>query len=194
MFDDQVHDYFEPSDTAQSRSLLDDLVVASRQENQSAARRLSTIAELFELRRAERGENEEWAVDTWAAVGAEIAAALRISLGKAGSYMNYALAIHRLPAIAAVFAAGGIDMNTFRTLVYRTDLITDQSKVAEVDRLLAARAARWPSMTHGQLVREIDRVVITHDRDALRRTKERARDRDVTVWNDISGLSDVSAR
>lgn len=49
-------------------------------------------------------------------------------------------------------------------------------------------------MTHGQLVREIDRVVITHDRDALRRTKERARDRDVTVWNDISGLSDVSAR
>lgn len=55
--------------------------------------------------------------------------------------------MHRLPAITAVFAAGGIDMNTFRTLVYRTDLITDQSKVAEVDRLLAARAARWPSMT-----------------------------------------------
>lgn len=101
MFDDQVHDYFEPSDTAQSRSLLDDLVVASRQENQSAARRLSKIAELFELRRAERGENEEWAVDTGAAVGAEIAAALRISLGKAGSYMNYALAMHRLPAINA---------------------------------------------------------------------------------------------
>lgn len=194
MFDTRVHDYFEPSDTPQSRSLLDDLVAATHRENRSAAQRLSAIAELFELRRAERGENEEWAVDTWAAVGAEIAAALRISLGKAGSYMNYALAMHRLPAIAAVFAAGGIDMNTFRTLVYRTDLITDAEKLTEVDRLLAARAARWPSMTHGQLVREIDRVVITHDRDAQRRTKERARDRDVTVWDDISGMSDVSAR
>lgn len=194
MFDDPVHDYFEPSDTVQSRSLLEGVVDAARQENRSAARRLSTIAELFELRRAERGEAEDWAVDTWAAVGAEVAAALRISLGKAGSYMNYGLAMHRLPAIAALFTAGDIDMNIFRTMVYRTDLITDHNALKEVDRVLAARAARWPSMTHGQLVREIDRVVITHDRDALRRTRERARDRDVTVWDDNSGLSDVSAR
>lgn len=82
MFDDQVHDYFEPSDTAQSRSLLDDLVVASRQENQSAARRLSKIAELFELRRAERARTRNGPWTPGAAVGAEIAAALRISLAR----------------------------------------------------------------------------------------------------------------
>ncbi|MGV0991725.1 MAG: HNH endonuclease signature motif containing protein [Mycobacterium sp.] len=194
MFDNRVHDYFAPSDTARSQSLLDELVASSRLENQAAARRLSTITELFELRRAERGENPDWAVDTWAAVGAEVAAALRISLGKAGSYMNYGLAMQRLPVLATLFAAGDIDMNIFRTLVYRTDLITNETALAEVDRLLAARVARWPSMTHGQLVREIDRIVVTHDRDAVRRTKERARDRDVTIWTDAGGMSDVSAR
>lgn len=195
MFDDkQVHDHWDPPETAASRSLLDRLAVTSRQENQAAARRLRIIGELFELRRSERGENAEWAVDTWAAVGAEIAAALRVSLGKAGSYMNYGLAMHRLPAVAAVFEAGDIDMNTFRTLVYRTDLITNDAAMAEVDRVLAARAARWPSMTHGRLVREVDRIVVTHDCDAQRRTRERARDRDVTIWDDAAGLSDVSAR
>lgn len=190
----QVHDYWEPPETPESRSLLEELAVTSRRENQAAARRLRIIGDLFELRRAERGENAEWAVDTWAAVGAEIAAALRISLGKAGSQMNYGLAMHRLPAVAAVFEAGDIDMNTFRTLVYRTDLITDEAAMAEVDRILAARAARWPSMTHGRLIREVDRIVITHDRDAKRRTRERARDRDVTIWDDSAGLSDLSAR
>ena len=136
----------------------------------------------------------DWAVDTWAAVGAEVAAALRISLGKASSVMHDAQAMDRLPAIAELFRTGSIDMMTYRTLVYRTALITDDGLIAEVDRQLAARAARWPSMTQGKLAAEIDRVVAKHDRDAVRRTRERARDRDVTIWDDSHGLSDMSAR
>ena len=65
-------------------------------------------------------------MDTWAAVGAEIAAALQISLAKAGQYMNYGLAMLRLPKVAAVFAAGDIDMGVFQAIVYRTELITDR--------------------------------------------------------------------
>ncbi|NBQ42761.1 MAG: hypothetical protein EBU23_09615, partial [Mycobacteriaceae bacterium] len=68
MFGGPVHDYWEPPQTAASRSLIAGIVDAQRAENRAAARRLRNVAELFEMRRAERGEQAEWAVDTWAAV------------------------------------------------------------------------------------------------------------------------------
>jgi hypothetical protein len=54
-------------------------------------------------------------VDTWAAVGAEVAAALQTSVAMAGSYLRYALAMReRLPAASQgdidhtiAFADGG---------------------------------------------------------------------------------------
>ena len=86
------------------------MCVARRTESRAVADRLDAIAELFEPRRAERGECAEWAVDTWAAVGAEVAAAFRISVVMAGSYMRYALAMReRLPQVAEVFRGGDID-------------------------------------------------------------------------------------
>ena len=66
--------------------MLEVLVSQRRAENRCAARRVRAVGEVFEMRRAERGEAEDWAVDTWAAVGAEVAAALGISLGRAGSW------------------------------------------------------------------------------------------------------------
>lgn len=194
MFGGPVHDYWEPPRTAASRSVIAGIVDAQRAENRAAALRLRKVAELFEMRRAERGERAEWAVDTWAAVGAEIAAALGISLGRAGSAMNYGLAMLGLPAVAAVFEAGDIDLATYRTIVYRTTLITDEGARAAVDRQLAARAACWPSMTQGRLAREIDRIIAHVDPDAVRRERERARDRDVTIWAAQDGSADVAAR
>jgi len=79
-------------------SLVEQICTVSRAENQAAARRLRLIGELFVTRRAEHGEEEHWAVDTWAAVGAELAAALHISLGRAGSYIAYGLAMRRRPS------------------------------------------------------------------------------------------------
>lgn len=174
--------------------MIGDICSAGRTENQAAARRLRHIGELFEMRRTERGEEEHWAVDTWAAVGAELAGALRISLGKAGSYLAYALAMRKLPAIAAVFADGDIDMAAFRTIVYRTDLITDDEARTEIDRSIAAWARRWPSMSQGRLSRELDAIISAHDPDAVRRTRDRVRDRDLTVWHNKDGTADISGR
>ena len=127
-------EYFEPSDTAESRALIDRVCVSSRLEPRAAAERLDALGELFELRRVERGEEPDWAVDTWATVGAEVAAALRISLGMAGSYMHYARAMRdRLPQVRA----GDIDYSMFRTIVYRTESITD--------------AEAWPRWMRGWL-------------------------------------------
>lgn len=194
MFGSQLHDYFEPSDTAESRALLTSIRASTRAENQAAARRLSSIAELFELRRRERGEREDWAVDTWAAVGAEVAAALRISLAKAGHLMDYGLAMKTRPAVAAVFIAGDIDAQMFQTIVFRTANITDDAVMAEVDRQLAELAARWPSMTRGRLAAKIDGVVAKHDPDAVRRVRERARDREVVFGDDDRGCTEISGR
>jgi len=174
--------------------MLADLAVAARLENQAAARKLKYAGELFELRRAERGEEEDWAVDTWAAVGAEIAAALRISLGKSGSFMNYGIAMRRLPAVATVFTAGDIDLQTFATIVYRTELITDEAVIAEVDACIAGWAARWLTLGRGRLAREIDRIVFRNDPDAVRRVNERARGREVTFWDAQDGTADMSGR
>jgi hypothetical protein len=194
MFDRWPAEDFEPSDTVESAGLFARLVTVSRLENRAAAQRLRVIADIFEVRRRERGEREDWAVDTWAAVGAEIAAAQRVSLGKANSYMNYALAMFRLPGVAAVFEAGDIDFPLYKTIVYRTHLVTDADAMAEVDAELAAVVARWPSMTQRKLATEIDDFVVRHDPDAVRRIQDRGSDCDVEFWESSDGYVEMTAR
>ncbi|MCW2688597.1 MAG: hypothetical protein JWR37_3487 [Mycobacterium sp.] len=147
-----MFDIFVPADTAETRALIDEVCASSRSEAQACARRLAAIGGFYVLRLRESGETATWAVDTWDAVAAEVAAALRISLAMAGSHLRYARAMReRAPRVAAVFAAGDIDFRMFQTIVYRTDLITDEQVLAVVDGQLAVRAPRWPSMTRGRL-------------------------------------------
>ncbi len=194
MFGSAYHDYWEPPVTAGSQDLIARMRTTSRAENAAAAARLRAVCELFEMRREQRGERADWAVDTWAAVGAEIAAALRVSLAKAGSVMNYATAMLRLPAVAAVFEAGDIDLGVFAAIVFRTECISDEAVMAAVDAELAARVSRWPSMSRGRLDREVDRVVARHDRDALRRSREHLEDRHVSVWDNGDGTAKLDGR
>lgn len=178
--------------TVKPREVIDDLRAAAREENRAAARRAGVAAELFEMRRAERGEAEDWAVDAWAAAGAEIAAAARISLGRAGSWMNLGLALRRLPSSAAVFAAGDIDAQTFGVIAARTELVTDTAALAEIDQRIAVWAAGWLSFGRGRLIREIDRIVVACDPDAVRRTEERTRGREVSIFDYRDGTAEVT--
>ncbi|HOB48862.1 MAG TPA: DUF222 domain-containing protein [Mycobacterium sp.] len=194
MFDNRVHDHWEPPESPESRSLLETLTFARRAENQAAARRLRAAGRLFETRRAERGESEDWAVDSWAAVSAEIAAAASITPGRAGSWIRHGVAMRRLPATAAVFEAGDLDADTFATIAYRTELVTDPDTTERLDRLIAARAARWRARSLGRTIAEIDRLVHQVDRDAVRRRRERIRDREITVWDATEDTADISGR
>ncbi len=82
---------------------------AALAENRAAGARLTAIGELDVLRLRQWGERESWVADTWAAISAEIAAALDISQGLASSYLNYARALRmRLPRIGALLLAGDI--------------------------------------------------------------------------------------
>ncbi len=155
--------------------------MAARVENRAAAAQLVAVGELFAYRLSRCAETEEWAVDTEAAVAAEVGAALRIGPGLAGSRVRDARAMReRLPKVGAVFAAGDIDYRMFQTMVFRTDLIVDPEVLAAVDAELAVTVFRWPSLSQGRLAALVDKVVARADVDAVRRRKERAAGR--AVW------------
>ncbi|BBX38929.1 hypothetical protein X011_25665 [Mycobacterium tuberculosis variant microti OV254] len=97
----------------------------------------------------------------------------------------------RLPRVAEVFQAGDIDYRTFQTIVYRTDLLTDDEVLARVDAELAVNVPRWPSMTHGRLAAQVDKVVVRADKDAVRRRKERQSGREIWIGDVGDGISEI---
>jgi Domain of unknown function (DUF222) len=189
---DELFERRYPSRTTESAALLAQAHGCSRAENQAVAAQLTAIGRLFAYRLARCAENDDWAVDTEAAVSAEVAAELRISQGLAASRVRYARALReRLPRVGEVFAAGDIDFRTFQTLVYRTDLITDSDVLAAVDGQLAGNVTRWPSMTRGRLGAQVDKIVAKADADAVRRRRECAEDREVWIGDIGEGLARI---
>ncbi|KAA1251192.1 HNH endonuclease [Mycobacterium simiae] len=194
----QNEEWFErryPATTAESAALVDRICAATRAENRATGERLAAIGELDVLRLQASGERESWGTDTWEAVSAEVAAALRISQGLASSYLHYSRALrNRLPKVGAMLLAGDISYATFQTMVYRTDLIDDNDVMALVDAELAVKVSRWPSMTRSRLSAYVDRVVARADRDAVRRRREQQAERELSIWDDGSGLTEVFGR
>jgi hypothetical protein len=179
--------------TPESAALLDRIGEAGRSEARAAALRLVAIGELFVLRLRDSGEQADWAMDTWEAVAAQVAAALQCSIAMGSSYLRYAMALRdRLPEVGKAFLAGDIDYRAFQTVVFRTDLITDPDMLTRVDALLAVRLSRFPSLTRGRLSAEVDRVVARVDRDAVRRAREVMRDRFVDVNTQETGMAYVT--
>ncbi len=190
-FDELVERHY-PSVTPVSAGLLERIGAAARVENRAAAAQLVAIGELFAYRLSRCSETEEWAVDTEAAVSAEVAAQLRIGLGLAASRVRYARAMReRLPKVGAVFAAGDIDYRMFQTIVFRTDLITDPDVLGAVDAELAANVTRWPSLSQGRLAAQVEKVVARVDADAVRRRKERRADREIWIADAGDGMSHI---
>jgi hypothetical protein len=171
------------------------LRAAARAENRAAGQRLAVIGDLDLLWLKQFGERETWGTDTHDAITDEIAATLGITRGMADSYLDYARAMRlRLPRVGALLVAGDIDYRTFQTIVYRTDLIADPDVLAAVDATLAAKVTRWPGITQGRLGGYVDRIVARADLDAVRRRRERRGDREVSIWGDADGLTEIFGR
>ena len=80
-------------------------------ENAACARRLSATADVLESRLTEDGsaERDQWCLDNWDLVAAEIAAALDVSLGVASHQLMVAMALReRLPRVDEAFHTGRI--------------------------------------------------------------------------------------
>ncbi len=176
-------------------TVIERLCAAARAENRAAGERLAVIGELDVLWLRRYGERETWCTDTQEAITAEVAAALGITQGLATSYLEYSRAMRlRLPRVGEVLVAGDIDYRTFQTIVYRTDLITDAVVLAAVDASLAAKVARWRGVTQGRVGGYVDQVVARADRDAVRRRRERRGERELSIWADVDGLTEIFGR
>lgn len=168
-----------------------------RVENAACARRLSAMADLLEARWAEDGsaERDQWCLDNWNAVAAEVGAAHDVSLGVASHQLMVAMALReRLPRIDEVFHTGRIGLRLVSTIVYRTALIADPRARAKVDVELAAAAGGWGRWSQAKIEQAIDYWVDRYDRYALRRVESRARGRHVDwTWSDGRGASTIEA-
>ena len=189
---DELFERHYPSKTAESAALVEEIATFARVENRAVAAQLVAIGELFAHRLARCSDSEDWAVDTMAAVAAEVGAALRISQGMAESKLTYARAMReRLPQVGELFKAGDLDFRAFQTIVFHTDLITDAEVLAAVDAELRVQVPLWPSLSRGRLGAKVAQVVARVDADAVRRRKERQAGREISIWQGLDGISHV---
>ncbi len=156
----------------------------ARVENAACARKLAAMADVLQRRLAADGsaEREQWCLDNWDAVCAEIGAAFNVSLGVASHQLTLAEALReRLPRVAEVFAAGLISSRLVNTIVYRTALIIDADARGKVDVELAVQAVGWGPLSVAKTELALDELVDRHDPQALRRLESRARGRHFDV-------------
>lgn len=169
-------------DQPRERELLSAMKSAQRDERTATARRLLAAGRLCQLRMAavDTDERMQWCIDNWEAVAAEVGAELGISRGRASTQMNYGLELlERLPALGAAFAAGDVEFRVVAAAVFRTGLITDAAGLAEVDRKLAAQAAKWNALSQNKVAQLIDWIVVAADPAAVRVARSASAERHV---------------
>ena len=175
-------------------ALVDAMAAGAAAEAAAAGRRLAVIAE-FAVRRLGGNQRADWAADDWDAASVEIGAALGISLGRASGQMDLGLALRtRLPKVAGLLCEGVISLQIARTAVTRTDLIVDREALDVVDTRIAAAAVHWGRLSRAKLEAAVDMWVNAVDPAAVHRTRDKARDRGISIGdpdNDSNGLTAI---
>ncbi|HET7739232.1 MAG TPA: DUF222 domain-containing protein [Mycobacterium sp.] len=165
----------------------------ARVEAAACARRLTAMVAMLDARQSadDSVEREQWYLDNWGAVCAEIGAAQQITSAAASRQLLVATSLRdRLPKVAAVFADGGLTYQLASTIVWRTAAIKDPEALRAVDTEISEALPEWPALSQQKMVDAIDVFVIRHDPHALRRTQNRARGRSVDIdIDDASGLA-----
>ena len=165
----------------------------ARLEAAAGARRLAAIAELVSRRCDKPDERAHWSCDFWDLAAAEVAAALGVGHTTASGQMQLGLTLrHRLPKVAALFMDGNVSYRVVSAIAWQTDLVIDDEAAALIDTALAQRATRWGRLSDYKLAQAIDVWVDLYDPGALRRTRARARSRDLTV-GDRDDKSDTTS-
>ena len=183
-------------DTMDDVAVVDAITDAACAQNAMCARELAAIGELYARRApADDAERFNWAVDGHENVVAEVAAALRISRGRAAARLRYAIALReRLPRVAEVFARGAIDFRLMAAVVYRTELIEDPVLIAKLDAAVARHAPRWMRLSAPKAAERIDMWVARFDPAGVRVPGSRNGDRYVEIAPTDAGLAGVWAQ
>ena len=168
-----------------------------RLESVLVARRLAAVAGLLRHRvgAAEQAEPEHGyaVIDGFEQTTAEVAAAMNLSPAAASYLVSHAEALDvRLPKMAALLAEGRTDWRTVRLIITRTDLVTDDKVMAELDDSLAARIANWHGWSKQRIVNAVDAAVRVADPDAARERRIAAEgDRYIGITAHDNGMAEV---
>jgi hypothetical protein len=166
----------------------------ARVEAAACARRLAAMVAMLDACQAADGsvEREQWYLDNWGAVCAEIGAAQQLTSGAASRLLLVGTALRdRLPMVGAVFVDGLVSYLLVKTIVWRTMLIKDPQALRAVDAALAEALRQWEPMSQNKTEQTIDALVRDFDPHAVRRTRDGARTRSVDVHSDGDGLASL---
>jgi hypothetical protein len=155
-------------DNLTDAALIDAMGGAAREESAAVARRFALIGELDARRTVEWDERNLWCTDPYEAVAAEVSAAQNISRGRASGQVHYARVLRdELPAVAAVFATGVIDVRMVLTIIARTDNVEAEVK-PQLDAALARHCVKWMKLSGPKLRDRIDLWVVKFDPAGVR--------------------------
>ncbi|CAJ1496838.1 HNH endonuclease signature motif containing protein [[Mycobacterium] burgundiense] len=171
-----------------------------RDESGMHARRMAAIAALLWERTAEaEGHDEDdpsYALITgFARTCAEVGAALNIASFDASRLVSQAEALDtRLPQIAALLAAGGLDYSDVTTIITRTEYV-DAALMPDLDAALAEKIAGWDCWSRRRLRNTVDAAILRADPEAAKERRHSAdTDRRVTVRAEPNGMARVQAQ
>jgi Domain of unknown function (DUF222) len=174
--------------------LVDVMRDAARLESAVIARKFAAAAELYHRRLAEQDadEREQWCIDGWEQVAAEVAAAQGISRGRAAGQLRYGLALaERLPKLGALFAAGEVDFRVISAVVFRTELMIDDAALTRLDGWLARDASRWSRRSYSKIVEVVDYWIQRLEPTAVRLARETEENRHIGISPLHSGMAEI---
>ncbi len=166
---------------------------AQRAERISIARRLLAAGRLCQLRMSavDAADREQWCIDNWEAVAAEVGAELGISRARASVQMNYGLELlERLPKLGEAFAHGEVDFRVIAVAVFRTGLITDPAILAAIDARLAVKTPQWNTLARARIAEAVDWWVRDLDPAAERVARRSTADRHIEIGSGQDGLAE----
>ncbi|WP_237570202.1 HNH endonuclease signature motif containing protein [Mycolicibacterium lacusdiani] len=164
----------------------------ARVEAAATARRLAAMVVLLDRAYAADGsaDREQWYLDNWGAVAAEIGAEQNVTQGAASHQLLIATALRdRLPEVAALFAQGLVSYRVVAAITARTALVRDRDAQRAVDKAFAEVLTEWAPLSEEKLNTAIDAIVAEHDPHGVYRTKLSGKGRNVQFDYDGSGMA-----
>ncbi|WP_237573627.1 HNH endonuclease signature motif containing protein [Mycolicibacterium lacusdiani] len=164
----------------------------ARVEAAATARRLAAMVVLVDQAYAADGsaDREQWYLDNWGAVSAEIGAEQNITQGAASHQLLIATALRdRLPEVAALFAQGLVSYRVVSAITTRTTLVRDRDAQRAVDKAFAEVLTEWAPLSEEKLNNAIDAIVAEHDPHGVYRTKLTGKGRSIQFDYDGSGMA-----
>lgn len=176
-------------------ALLTEMSDALRQERRSVGRRLIAAGRLSQRRVAQSGaqDTNQWCIDNWELIAAEVGAELGVSRGRASSQMGYGMRlIEAFPKLAEVVWNGEVDYRIVTQVDHRTGLVEDPEVLALLDQDLAVRAPTWNTLSRDKTAEAIDWLVTNLDPEAVRLSRRSDNDRYIDVNPGRDGMAEIT--